>query len=255
MKSIFLLSFLSTVLCVSAQTKNNIVPAHFGDTDSSLVVYLRDNVEYPYNGSKTKITGNVYVLVDIDKNGKVTNATLVQGIDKDKKATNVTIVEGGAEYCNIHAVAVLKSMPNWIPATKKNKKIESKVTVVVPFYPTPVKVLKPTPIPTIKDEIYIQVEEQAEFPGGEDALISYINRNIKYPSEATGADIQGKVKIEFIVEKDGSVSNIVCKKDIGGGCGEEGKRIVANFPNWKPARNNNTPVRVKKTIPINFQLR
>ncbi len=108
--------------------------------------------------------------------------------------------------------------------------------------------------PAEDNEVYVAVEEQAEFPGGEDALISYISKNIKYPAQAKDADIQGKVMVQFIVQKDGSVTDVVVKKDIGGGCGTEARRVISALPRWKPAKNHGHAVKVKKIVPVDFRL-
>ncbi|MCX7696587.1 MAG: TonB family protein [Bacteroidales bacterium] len=106
-----------------------------------------------------------------------------------------------------------------------------------------------------EQEIFVFVEEQPEFPGGEEALMAYLQSNIRYPQMAKELEIQGKVIIEFVVETDGSVTNVVVKRGIGGGCDEEAVRVVKAMPKWKPGKQRGKPVRVRYTLPVTFQLR
>jgi len=105
-----------------------------------------------------------------------------------------------------------------------------------------------------KNGVYTVVEKEAEYPGGIEAMNKFLARNINYPSLASQKEIEGKVLISFIIEKDGSISNIKIIKDIGEGCGQEGVRIVKLMPKWKPAEQRGKPVRQQFVLPISFSL-
>ena len=105
-----------------------------------------------------------------------------------------------------------------------------------------------------ENKIYTVTEEKAEFPGGELERSKFIQKRINYPEEAQDDGIEGRVIIEFVVEKDGSLSEIVCKRDIGGGCGKEAVRLVSQMPKWKPAIIKGKPVRSRLMMPILFRL-
>lgn len=105
-----------------------------------------------------------------------------------------------------------------------------------------------------EEEIYVFVSEYPEFPGGEEALNKYIEDNLRYPVKAREECISGTVVVRFVVEKDGSVSNVGILREIGGGCGAEAKRIVEGMPKWKPGRQSGKPVRTEFTLPILFRL-
>ncbi len=92
------------------------------------------------------------------------------------------------------------------------------------------------------------------FPGGMDKLMKYLSDNIKYPSQARELGIQGKVFLSFVIEKDGSVTDVTLLRGIGGGCDEEAIRVVKNMPNWIPGKQRNIPVRVRFNLPVNFRL-
>ena len=93
-----------------------------------------------------------------------------------------------------------------------------------------------------------------EFPGGANELINYLARNLNYPIEAKENGIQGKVWIDFIVEKDGTITHIKVTSGIGGGCDQEALRVINNMPKWTPGIHNGKTVRVLYNLPINFLL-
>ena len=106
----------------------------------------------------------------------------------------------------------------------------------------------------VEQEIFQIVEEMPAFPGGEQKLMEYVGKNIKYPQIARESGIQGRVFVGFVVEPDGSVSNVKIMRGIGGGCDEEAMRVVKSMPKWKPGKQRGKPVRVSYTLPVNFKL-
>ena len=106
-----------------------------------------------------------------------------------------------------------------------------------------------------ENQIFVFVEEYPEFPNGEENLYKYLGSNIKYPHEALENGIQGTVVVKFVVEKDGSISNVKAVRKIGGGCDEEAVRVVKRMPRWKPGKQSGKPVRTEFTLPIQFKLK
>ncbi|GAB3910214.1 energy transducer TonB [Mucilaginibacter boryungensis] len=102
--------------------------------------------------------------------------------------------------------------------------------------------------------LFITVEEQAQFPGGFPKFTEYLSHNLHYPAQAKAANIQGRVFLTFVVEKDGRLTNIKVLRGIGHGCDEEAMRVVKASPKWKPGRQNNKAVRTQYTLPISFTL-
>ena len=102
--------------------------------------------------------------------------------------------------------------------------------------------------------VYMIVEQMPEFPGGDKSLFQFIADNTKYPADAKEKGIKGRVFVNFIVEPDGSVSDIRVLRGIGGGCDEEAVRIVESMPKFKPGMQNGEAVRVSYTVPVNFKL-
>lgn len=106
----------------------------------------------------------------------------------------------------------------------------------------------------VEEEVFLSVEENPEFPGGTAKLLEYVQKNLKYPMMARESDIQGRVFVGFVVEKDGSISNVRVLRGIGGGCDEEAVRVVQTLPKFKPGKQRGNPVRVQYTLPIVFKL-
>jgi protein TonB len=105
-----------------------------------------------------------------------------------------------------------------------------------------------------EDVIFTVVEDQPAFPGGEEARIRYLQDNLRYPQMAREAGIQGTVFVTFVVERDGSVTDVRVLRGIGGGCDEEAVRVVRNMPRWEPGRQRGQAVRVQFNMPIRFVL-
>jgi protein TonB len=102
--------------------------------------------------------------------------------------------------------------------------------------------------------IFTVVEETAAPIGGMGAFYEYVGKKIKYPAQAKRMGIEGKVFVEFVIEKDGSITDVKAIKGIGGGCDQEAERILASAPKWKPGKQRGKPVRQKMVLPINFKL-
>ncbi|WP_316746506.1 TonB family protein [Pedobacter gandavensis] len=101
---------------------------------------------------------------------------------------------------------------------------------------------------------FVSIEQQPTFPGGMENFYKYLKSTVKYPKEAQDKNIQGKVFLSFIVEKDGSLVDIKVERKLGGGTDEEAVRVLKESPKWIPGVTNNKLVRVKFNIPISFTL-
>jgi protein TonB len=103
-----------------------------------------------------------------------------------------------------------------------------------------------------EEEIHENVEQKAEFPGGEAALLKYIRDNVKYPAIALEQDLQGIVLLRFVVERDGSVGDVQVQKSLSAECDREAIRVVKAFPRFIPAKINGRPVRSVFRVPVRF---
>ena len=106
------------------------------------------------------------------------------------------------------------------------------------------------------EEIFVanKIDRMPEYPGGIPGLTKYLSENIKYPKTALEDSISGRVIISFIVEKNGSVSNIEVAKSVHPTLDEEAVRVVKNMPKWSPGIQSKKPVRVRFQLPVNFKL-
>lgn len=104
------------------------------------------------------------------------------------------------------------------------------------------------------DEIFTVVEESAAPKGGMAAFYKYVGEKIKYPAQARRMGIEGRVFVEFVINKDGSLSDVKAIKGIGAGCDEEAVRIIQSAPSWTPGKQRGKPVKQRYTLPIIFKL-
>jgi protein TonB len=104
------------------------------------------------------------------------------------------------------------------------------------------------------NEIFTAVEKNPEFPGGLGKFGQYLSNNIKYPAVARENGVQGRVFVTFVVEKDGTLTDIKVTRGIGSGCDEEAVRVLKKSPKWTPGIQNGRPVRVQYNVPIAFNL-
>ena len=106
------------------------------------------------------------------------------------------------------------------------------------------------------NKVYDYVEQMPSFPGGQAALMSYLNKNIKYPRDAYDNDVQGRVVCSFIVERDGSITDVrfLYGLDDYPSLFKEAKRVLEAMPKWNPGKQNGKFVRVKYSVPVIFKL-
>jgi protein TonB len=109
-------------------------------------------------------------------------------------------------------------------------------------------------VPQQEDPIYEVVDIPPVPKGGQQALLKIIAKNLKYPASALEEMIEGLVAVEFVVEKDGSISQLAIIKGIGYGCDEEAMRVVALLKKWSPGILNGAPVRTRMRFPVKFKL-
>ena len=121
-----------------------------------------------------------------------------------------------------------------------------------------VVIAPPVEAPVEEEEeevVFMVVESMPEFPGGQQALFKYLAENVKYPVIAQENGIQGRVICQFVVNKDGSIVDVVAVRSSGEpSLDKEAIRVIQSMPKWKPGKQRGKPVRVKYTVPVNFRL-
>ena len=111
------------------------------------------------------------------------------------------------------------------------------------------KMLNPDP-----DEVYDVVDQMPSYPGGYGKMLTYLKENVKYPKEAAKRKIQGRVIVDFVVNKDGSITDVNVVKPVHYLLDEEAVRVVKTMPKWNPGILDGKPVRVKYSLPITFRI-
>ncbi|WP_071144793.1 energy transducer TonB [Bacteroides ihuae] len=111
-----------------------------------------------------------------------------------------------------------------------------------------------TQAPVEEDKVFDMVEQMPTFPGGQAELLSFIGKNLKYPTIAQENGTQGRVICQFIVGKDGTVRDVQVVKSLDPYCDKEAIRVIRSMPRWIPGKQNGKPVTVKYTVPITFRL-
>ena len=112
----------------------------------------------------------------------------------------------------------------------------------------------PKPKEEATEEIFVVVEEMPEFPGGQSALMKYLSENIRYPVIAQENGIEGRVICPFVVERDGSITDVQVVRGVDPSLDKEAVRVIQSMPKWKPGKQRGKPVRVRFTLPIVFRL-
>jgi len=110
------------------------------------------------------------------------------------------------------------------------------------------------PKPVEENKVFDVVEQMPSFPGGMGALMSWLSQNIKYPVIAAENGVQGRVIVQFVVEKDGSITDVKVAKSVDPSLDKEAARVVGSMPHWIPGKQNGSAVRVKYTVPVTFKL-
>ena len=180
-------------------------------------------------------------LVDIGRTVEVVEEEMVeitkqeqkpQPVEVPKQTTQIQVVEDDVEVEDVEINAEVDQnevIEEYVPVEVEEEEVE-------------------------EAEIFTIVEEMPDFPGGMAKLADYLAKNIKYPQMARESGIQGRVFVNFVVEPDGSVSNVNVMRSLGGGCDEEAMRVVKSMPKWKPGKQRGKAVRVSYILPVNFKL-
>ena len=106
----------------------------------------------------------------------------------------------------------------------------------------------------VDQTVFEIVEENPEFPGGNEGLAAYLRKNLVYPESAVDNGVQGRVTVGFIVERDGSVASVEIKKSVDPALDKEALRVVKSMPRWKPGKQQGKAVRTRFSVPVVFRL-
>jgi len=142
-----------------------------------------------------------------------------------------------------------------VPVQEDIKEEENKETIPVPVVETPPPVpTGETTVVVVEEEIIDFPDVEAGFPGGPAEMIKFINSNIQYPQTSIEMNEQGRVYLSFVVEPDGSITNIAVERGVSADLDREAKRVVRQMPKWVPGEARGKKVRTRCRLPINFTL-
>lgn len=203
------------------------LPEFVGGNDA-LNEYLELRIQNYDGYIDTTIAHNVDVYFVVETDGNLSNIMV-----KDS-------IENGLDSV---AINMVKNMPAWKPGKIGNTEIRMMMYV-------PINLTNNNSDSTI----LTCIESMPEFPGGMQKLMNFLGKNIKYPAKAKMKRIQGNVLVNFVVEADGSITNLKVIKGIGGGCDEEAIRVLSTMPKWNPGKQLGKPVKVSYNLPVKFSL-
>lgn len=115
-------------------------------------------------------------------------------------------------------------------------------------------IAQPEPPKQEENKVFDVVEQMPSFPGGNGALMQYLSSNVRYPVVAQENGVQGRVVVSFVVEKDGSITDVNVVRSVDPSLDKEAARVVRSMPNWIPGKQNGSAVRVKYNVPVSFKL-
>ncbi len=212
------------------------MPEFPGGVDS-LMKFIYSNLKYPEQANSNKTEGLCVVNFIVIEDGSIINQKLVDDIGFG---------------CGAEALRVVGMMPNWQPGMQKGEPVKVSYNLPIRFTLDPEQINEEKKAIIDEDPIFNVVDEMPEFPGGEEAIASFIESNLQYPEKALSIGIDGMVVIGIVIDENGMVTAPEIKRDIGLGCGAEGLRIVSLFPNWTPGKQKGEAVKVQRNIIIDF---
>ena len=206
--------------------------------------WLGQNINYPAEAKEKGVQGRVIVQMVVEKDGTITNAKVVRGVDP---------------LLDAEALRVVNQSPKWKPGMQKGEAVRVKYTLPIMFRlsnDSSDSKAAETPRKAIVDEngVHQVCEEMPEFPGGMQECMKWLGKNINYPEDCKKEGIQGRVIVQFVVDKDGSIKDPTIARGVHPSLDKEALRVLSSMPNWKPGKQKGEAVKVKYTIPVMFRL-
>lgn len=232
--------------------------AQFPGGDMAMYKWIGEHLKYPEECRAKSIQGRVMIQFVVNKDGSI---------------PDIKVLKSPHSLLSEEAIRVVKAMPFWKPAKVKGEVVRSTFRLPINFRipDTEKKVTitgqgKPSGEVTtitgqgkpsgevVDDGIFDDPEENASFPGGEQAMFKWMADNLKYPKECMEKGIQGRVNVQFTIEKDGSITNVKVLRSPDDALAQEAVRMVSAMPKWNPAKQGEKAVRSFLRLPIMFRL-
>ena len=207
--------------------------------------WLGQNIKYPADAKEKGVQGRVIVQFVVEKDGTIVNAKVVRGVDPDLDA---------------EALRVVNQSPKWKPGKQKGEAVRVKYTLPIMFRlgndSSDSKAAEaPREAKVDENGVHQVCEEMPEFPGGMAECMKYLSKNINYPEDCKKKGTEGRVIVQFVVDKDGSVMDAKVVRSIDPLLDKEALRVINLMPKWKPGKNQGEAVRIRYTIPVTFKLK
>jgi TonB family protein len=208
------------------------VPARYAQGEAAFNDYLTEKAADLNDTLIVYTDKKFYMEITFDKTGKMITIN------------NYTVTNHSeGQFIQI----LLKDCPAFSPATIEGTPVQSQQSLTLSLHREGIKLM-------VEEKIYTEVDEMPEFPGGPMALRNYLASGIKYPEKAAASKIQGKVFVNFVVDKDGFITDARVVRGCHPLLDAEAMRVVAVMPKWKAGRLKGKPAKVSYTLPVDFLL-
>lgn len=227
--------------------------------------FISTQLQVPSEVTEKGFRGKTITRFVVNKNGELSDFEVLRSC--------------GDSILDAEALRVLRTMPVWKPGMLGNEAVNAYFTlpVIYNIQPSPKDTiqaaLKDSVPPTTNrdvqqpeepvrkeknahsEKLFVVVDQMPAFPGGQQALFRFLSENVKYPKTAYENRIQGRVIVQFVVDKDGSITEVEVLQSGGDpSLDREAVRVVKSMPKWTPGKQEGAPVRVRYTMPVNFRL-
>ena len=248
--------------------------------DEEVFIVVEENPEFPGGTAELMkfLAKEIKYPVEAEQKGKQGRVIVQFVVGKDGNLRDFKVVRSVSPELDAEAIRVCKSMPTWKPGKQRGKAVSVKFTLPISFrlqgkdsddksVASDMQVVSVTkanneganlPKQSIKDsdgdEVFQVVENMPEFPGGMAELMKFLQQNIKYPEQAQKDSIQGRVIVQFVINKIGQVTNPTIMRSVSPELDAEALRVTNAMPLWTPGKQKGKAVNVKFTLPITFKL-
>ena len=210
--------------------------------NEAMVKFLQENIHYPQFEMDKKIEGRVVVGFVVNEDGSLSDINIKRRVSPGIDA---------------EAIRVVSLMPPFRCGRQQGRAVKVNFVLPILFKLADEAVVEAVvqEAPVVEEpRVYKFVEQMPSFPGGEKELNAFIQRNMQYPTMERENDIQGRVYYKFVINEDGSLSELVLLRSVSPGLDKEARRLIMLFPRFKPGMQQGKPVKVEYTLPINFKL-
>jgi TonB family protein len=220
-------------------------PSFYAGNDK-FPLYLAHQIVYPPDAVKKRIEGKAFVSFVVEKNGSLTDIQVLRGVSPDIDA---------------EAVRAISKSPKWAPGIQNGRVVRVKYSIAIIFKLPPLQANKDQQLMDslrqvpLEQKIFTAVEHEPEFTGGKEAFNNYLKNNLVYPAKALEDNVNGRVPVSFIIERDGSLSDMKIYRSLSPETDAEALRLMKECPKWQPGSQNGRTVRVAYTVLIPFPIK